>query len=136
MYKEAISAGGERSCWKNMAERNSCWSGLPSLAGRNPLLGGIPCWEEFHVGGILCWEESLAGRNSMLEESCAGRNPMSKESSVGGILCWDKSGVIKVNAKAKKYESLGGILLGGIHQEESCVGGILCGRNPVLGGIL
>ena len=63
------------------------------------------------MGGILCWEESLAGRNSMLEESCAGRNPMSKESSVGGILCWDKSGVIKVNAKAKKYESLGGILL-------------------------
>ena len=61
---------------------------------------------------------------------------MSKESSVGGILCWDKSGVIKVNAKAKKYESLGGILLGGIHQEESCVGGILCCEESCVGGIL
>ena len=36
---------------------------------------------------------------------------MLEESSVGGIPCWEESRVIKVNAKAKKYESLGGILL-------------------------
>ena len=36
---------------------------------------------------------------------------MLEESRVGGIPCWEESRVIKVNAKAKKYESLGGILL-------------------------
>ena len=58
------------------------------FSGRNPVLGGIPFWEESHfgrnpvLGGIPFWEESRFGRNPVSggipfpEESRFGRNPL------------------------------------------------------------